>query len=64
MTDFLNRLPTWLKVALWIALSAAVDALYLAVGTGELAVDPAHLPFINLALVALRDLLRALRSKG
>lgn len=63
MTALLDRLPTWLKAAAWLAAAAFVDAVFNAATTGQVKVSPEWVPLINVALVAVRDYLRS-RAKG
>lgn len=59
MSAVLDRIPSVIKVALWIGLAAAMDAVLHAVVTGTVAVDPVHVPIINIVLVAIRDFARS-----
>lgn len=62
MSALLDRLPTYVKAAIWIAVAAAADAVWNGVTTGAVKVDPAWVPVINIALVALRDFARARKA--
>lgn len=48
-----------LKVLLWIVASAAVNALWNALQTGEWKVDPQWVPVINLLFYYAKELLKA-----
>ena len=53
--SLLDRLPTPLKVALWLAASGAIAQLI--ANSSALDMDPALLAIVNFALVTARELL-------
>lgn len=57
LRSLLDFLPTPIKVALWMALSAGLSAVLSGVQSGKVQIDPGYAMVINLALVTARELL-------
>lgn len=53
--ELLDRLPTPIKVAAWLAASAAVTRLLEALSNGTIRLDPTTLAIANVLLVFLRS---------
>lgn len=60
----LDRLPTPVKVALWLALSGALTSVAHAVTNGQIQLDAPTLAIVNVVIVALRDVLDAVAPAG
>lgn len=53
--DLLDRIPTPIKVALWLAVSAAVAKIGEALTAGTIVLDPTTLATVNIVLVLVRS---------
>lgn len=53
----LNKLPSTFRVALWLAVSAAISAVLNGIQDGKIEVDPGYAMLINWFLVTLRSTL-------